>query len=80
MGDEEVEGWGMRGWMRGWRDGGGGNGGMEVYLCTCSGKLLVKPFLLPALLPSMLDQGRGHIVVISSLQGKIGLPYRSSCE
>jgi len=26
----------------------------------------------------MLDQGQGHIVVISSLQGRIGLPYRSS--
>ena len=35
---------------------------------------------LTAVLPSMLDQGRGHIVVISSLQGKIGLPQRSSCE
>ena len=28
----------------------------------------------------MLDRGRGHIVVISSLQGKIGLPQRSSCK
>lgn len=32
------------------------------------------------LLPHMLEQGCGHIVVISSLQGKLGLPFRSSCE
>jgi len=36
--------------------------------------------LTKALLPAMLDQGQGHIVVISSLQGRIGLPYRSSCK
>ena len=54
--------------------------GWGMYLCTCSGNATGDTFLLPALLPSMLDQGRGHIVVISSLQGKIGLPYRSSCE
>ena len=30
-------------------------------------------------LPTMLEQERGHIVVISSLQGKIGIPNRSSC-
>ena len=33
-----------------------------------------------ALLPAMLERGQGYIVVISSLQGKIGLPLRSSCE
>ncbi|QNL50795.1 SDR family NAD(P)-dependent oxidoreductase [Olivibacter sp. SDN3] len=31
-----------------------------------------------ALLPSMLSQGRGHIIVISSLMGKIGTQLRSS--
>ena len=33
-----------------------------------------------ALLPAMLEQGGGHIVVVSSLQGKIGIPMRSSCK
>ena len=28
----------------------------------------------------MLERGGGNVVVISSLQGKIGLPFRSSCE
>ena len=28
----------------------------------------------------MLERGSGDIVVISSLQGKLGLPFRSSCE
>lgn len=47
----------------------------EVLLCV------LLPFLpSTALLPSMLDRGRGQIVVISSLQGKIGLPQRSSCK
>lgn len=31
-----------------------------------------------ALLPAMRAQGHGHIVVISSVTGKIGTPYRSS--
>lgn len=31
-----------------------------------------------AILPSMLERGGGNVVVISSLQGKIGLPFRSS--
>ena len=35
---------------------------------------------LSGLLPSMVEQGGGHVVVVSSLQGKIGLPHRSSCE
>eukprot|EP00731_Ephydatia_muelleri_P029411 Em0020g1055a len=34
--------------------------------------------LTKALLPHMLSQKEGHIVVISSLQGKLGLPMRSS--
>lgn len=37
-------------------------------------------FLLnTAILPAMLERGSGQIVVISSLQGKMGLPLRSSC-
>lgn len=28
----------------------------------------------------MLDHGGGQIVVVSSLQGLIGIPHRSSCE
>jgi dehydrogenase/reductase SDR family protein 7B len=34
--------------------------------------------LTRALLPAMVEQGGGHIVVVSSLQGKIGIPHRSS--
>lgn len=34
--------------------------------------------LTKALLPSMLERGCGQIVVISSIQGKMGLPLRSS--
>lgn len=36
--------------------------------------------LSTGLLAQMLEHGGGHIVVISSLQGKIGLPFRSSCK
>ena len=32
------------------------------------------------ILPSMLEHGGGHLVVISSLQGKMGIPHRSSCK
>lgn len=34
--------------------------------------------LTQALLPSMVRQHRGHIVAISSIQGKIAIPYRSA--
>ncbi|XP_016532297.1 dehydrogenase/reductase SDR family member 7B isoform X1 [Poecilia formosa] len=34
--------------------------------------------LTQALLPSMVQRRRGHIVVISSVQGKIAIPYRSA--
>ncbi|XP_028267686.1 dehydrogenase/reductase SDR family member 7B isoform X2 [Parambassis ranga] len=34
--------------------------------------------LTQALLPSMVHRRRGHIVVISSVQGKIAIPYRSA--
>lgn len=33
-----------------------------------------------ALLPSMVHRRSGHIVVISSVQGKIAIPYRSACK
>ncbi|KAB5553783.1 hypothetical protein PHYPO_G00042670 [Pangasianodon hypophthalmus] len=34
--------------------------------------------LTQAILPSMVERGAGHIVVISSVQGKIAIPYRSA--
>ncbi|XP_053326669.1 dehydrogenase/reductase SDR family member 7B isoform X2 [Spea bombifrons] len=34
--------------------------------------------LTKALLPSMTKNGRGHIVVISSVQGRISIPFRSA--
>ncbi|XP_051988663.1 dehydrogenase/reductase SDR family member 7B [Xyrauchen texanus] len=34
--------------------------------------------LTQAILPSMVDRRNGHIVVISSVQGKIAIPYRSA--
>ena len=33
--------------------------------------------LTKAVLPVMLEQGRGHIVVTSSIAGKMGVPYRT---
>ncbi|XP_072453707.1 dehydrogenase/reductase SDR family member 7B isoform X1 [Notamacropus eugenii] len=34
--------------------------------------------LTKAILPSMIEKKRGHIVVISSIQGKISIPFRSA--
>lgn len=36
--------------------------------------------LLLALLPSMIKRRQGHIVAISSVQGKISIPFRSACK
>lgn len=35
---------------------------------------------LLALLPSMIKRRQGHIVAISSVQGKISIPFRSACK
>ena len=35
--------------------------------------------ILSALLPHIMERKSGHIVVISSVQGKLGLPLRTSC-
>lgn len=32
----------------------------------------------PAVLPMMLAKGRGHIVAVSSVQGRIAIPHRSA--
>ncbi|KAL8175405.1 UNVERIFIED_CONTAM: Dehydrogenase reductase SDR member 7B [Gekko kuhli] len=36
--------------------------------------------LTKALLPSMMKRRQGHIVAISSVQGKIAIPFRSACK
>ncbi|XP_029067449.1 dehydrogenase/reductase SDR family member 7B isoform X1 [Monodon monoceros] len=36
--------------------------------------------LTKALLPSMIRRRQGHVVAISSIQGKISVPFRSACE
>ena len=36
--------------------------------------------LTKALLPAMIRRRQGHVVAISSIQGKISLPFRSACE
>ncbi|KAK2110513.1 Dehydrogenase reductase SDR member 7B [Saguinus oedipus] len=42
---------------------------------------LSKPLpLSSALLPSMIKRRQGHIVAISSIQGKISIPFRSACQ
>uniref|UniRef100_A0A4X1TGY0 Dehydrogenase/reductase SDR family member 7B n=1 Tax=Sus scrofa TaxID=9823 RepID=A0A4X1TGY0_PIG len=36
--------------------------------------------LTKALLPSMIRRRQGHIVAISSIQGRISIPFRSACK
>ena len=50
----------------------------EVDLALIETNLLGPIRHTKAVLPSMLEQGTGHIVVMSSVTGKLGTPYRSS--
>ncbi len=38
------------------------------------------PCVLPGVVGAMVAAGGGQVVVISSLQGKVGVPLRTSCE
>lgn len=50
----------------------------EVDLAILETNLLGPIRMTKSVLPGMLNSGWGHIVVISSVTGKIGTPYRSS--
>ncbi len=41
------------------------------FICHC---------FISALMPSMIERKQGHIVAVSSVQGKISVPYRSACK
>ncbi|MBN3301812.1 DRS7B reductase, partial [Amia calva] len=49
-----------------------------VVVITGASSGLGKAALSPAILPSMVQRRSGHIVVISSVQGKIAIPFRSA--
>ena len=50
---------------------------MDVYRQLFEVDVLGQIALTQAVLPLMLEQGKGHIAVTSSVAGKIGVPYRS---
>lgn len=57
------------------------SGGPKLFFLN-KRSLLTDSCLRPiaALLPSMVGRRSGHIVAISSVQGKIAIPYRSACR
>lgn len=42
--------------------------------------LKIVDIFIPEVLPVMIKQREGTIVFISSMQGKVSIPYRSACE
>lgn len=50
---------------------------MAVYRRLFEVDVMGQIALTKAVLPTMLERGRGHIVIISSVAGKIGVPYRT---
>lgn len=51
--------------------------GPDVLERTVGVNLLAPMLLARAVLPGMLERGRGHIVNVSSLAGKIGFPFQT---
>ena len=52
-----------------------------VCMCVCVGVFVyITPCVLPGVVGAMVSAGGGQVVVISSLQGKVGVPLRTSCE
>ena len=50
-------------------------------ICIIISKYLyVFVYCILAFLPSMIKQGSGHIIVVSSLQGKFAIPGRACCK
>ena len=45
--------------------------------CICV--VVVHLFVHAALLADMIRRNSGHIVAISSIQGKLAIPFRSAC-
>jgi short-subunit dehydrogenase len=51
--------------------------GMAVYRQLFEVDVLGQIALTKAVLPAMLQQGSGHVLITSSVAGKIGVPYRT---
>lgn len=51
---------------------------MAVYRKILDVDVLGQIALTRAVLPTMLEEGSGHIAIVSSIAGKIGVPYRTA--
>ncbi|KAG8229330.1 hypothetical protein J437_LFUL007138 [Ladona fulva] len=51
---------------------------MDVHVKLMMVNYLAQVALTKAILPQMLDKSSGHIVAISSVQGRFAIPYRSA--
>ncbi|KAK2162502.1 hypothetical protein LSH36_97g03008 [Paralvinella palmiformis] len=50
---------------------------LDVFIKVMNVNFIGQVAITKALLPQMISQGSGHIIAVSSLQGKIALPYRA---
>ena len=51
-----------------------------LYTLNYLFNLFLNLILFAAVLPFMMKAGYGHIVAVSSVQGKISIPFRSACK
>ena len=53
---------------------------VEAWSRSCLARRHVDGVSLPGVLPSMISRRTGHLLLVNSIQGKLAVPFRATCE